>query len=333
MGKIEMNDLISVIVPIYNVEKYLSKCVESILKQTYTNLEIILVDDGSPDNCGNMCETYKKSDNRIVVIHKKNGGLSSARNAGLKIANGEFIVFIDSDDWIDRHYIEQLYIDIVEQNADVAVPAFCISFENGKSALDSRIKEVTCFTKEKALEVFLFNGYLTPCVASKMWKKSLWKNIKCPDGKLFEDQYTTYRLLMLANKAVFDPRVNYYYFKRIGSIGHSPFSERTYDLLVGIEEEYNEITKAYPQTLDSLKTARTVWELVFVNMMILSAYNDKHTVQSIRKRSRKAYSCIIKCAYLPTIRKWEISLFCFSFTLYKCFYKVYRSLKVLHEGL
>lgn len=191
-----MEELISVVVPIYNVEKYLQKCIDSILAQTYRHLEIILVDDGSPDNCGAICDNYAQEDGRVLVIHKKNGGLSSARNAGLEIAKGELIVFIDSDDWIDANYIEKLYDDISESGADVAVPAFCISFENGDCAVDSRVKEVTTYSKKEALEVFLFNGYLTPCVASKMWKKSLWQKIRCPEGKLFEDQYTTYKLLI-----------------------------------------------------------------------------------------------------------------------------------------
>ena len=102
-----MEELISVVVPIYNVEKYLQKCIDSILAQTYRHLEIILVDDGSPDNCGAICDNYAQEDGRVLVIHKKNGGLSSARNAGLEIAKGELIVFIDSDDWIDANYIEK----------------------------------------------------------------------------------------------------------------------------------------------------------------------------------------------------------------------------------
>lgn len=123
-----MEELISVVVPIYNVEKYLQKCIDSILAQTYRHLEIILVDDGSPDNCGAICDNYAQEDGRVLVIHKKNGGLSSARNAGLEIAKGELIVFIDSDDWIDANYIEKLYDDISESGADVAVPAFCIHY-------------------------------------------------------------------------------------------------------------------------------------------------------------------------------------------------------------
>ena len=322
-----MEELISVVVPIYNVEKYLQKCIDSILAQTYRHLEIILVDDGSPDNCGAICDNYAQEDGRVLVIHKKNGGLSSARNAGLEIAKGELIVFIDSDDWIDANYIEKLYDDISESGADVAVPAFCISFENGDYAVDSRVKEVTTYSKKEALEVFLFNGYLTPCVASKMWKKSLWQKIRCPEGKLFEDQYTTYKLLMLANKIVFDPELYYYYFKRSGSIGHSSFSKRTYDLLFGIGEQYQVITEAYPETTSTMKVARTVWELVFVNMMICSKYNDKETIGQVLKHARNAFLDVVSCKYLPAVRKAEIALFCFNFSAYRVVYIKYKSKK------
>ena len=116
-------DLISVIVPIYNVEQYLDRCVKSIVEQTYTNLEIILVDDGSPDNCGAMCDSWAARDNRIKVIHKENGGLSDTRNAGLGIATGDFISFIDSDDWIESAFYEKLLTAIRESNAEVAACA------------------------------------------------------------------------------------------------------------------------------------------------------------------------------------------------------------------
>lgn len=118
---VHMNNLISVIVPVYKVEKYIKKCIESIINQTYENLEIILVDDGSPDNCGKICDEYAKKDKRIKVIHKENGGVSSARNLGLEKSNGQYITFIDSDDWIEEEYCEILLTTLKEQNADCAI--------------------------------------------------------------------------------------------------------------------------------------------------------------------------------------------------------------------
>ncbi|MGN1300444.1 MAG: glycosyltransferase family 2 protein [Clostridia bacterium] len=116
-----MNDLISVIIPVYKVEKYLEQCISSVIRQTYRNLEIILVDDGSPDNCPKICDEYAKKDNRIRVIHKKNGGVSSARNIGIDKAKGKWIAFIDSDDWVEENYIERLHVCAVKENADIAL--------------------------------------------------------------------------------------------------------------------------------------------------------------------------------------------------------------------
>ena len=127
-----MNDLISVILPIYKVEKYLKKCIESILTQTYKNLDIILVDDGSPDKCGEIIEEFRKKDKRIRTIHQNNGGLSAARNNGIKIANGKYIVCIDSDDWIEKDMIEVLYKNIVNTNSDISICEFIEEDEYGK---------------------------------------------------------------------------------------------------------------------------------------------------------------------------------------------------------
>ena len=125
-----MEDLISVVVPIYNVENYIKKCVDSILSQTYKNLEIILVDDGSPDNCPQICDEYAQKDNRIKVIHKENGGLSDARNAGIDISKGKFITFIDSDDYIEKDYVEVLYNSIKENASDMAIGSHKAIYDN-----------------------------------------------------------------------------------------------------------------------------------------------------------------------------------------------------------
>ena len=322
-----IKELISVIIPIYNVEKYICKCVDSILRQSYANIEIILVDDGSPDNCGVICDEYEKKDRRVQVIHKENGGLSSARNIGLEKATGEYVVFVDSDDWIEGTYIEKLYYRLKENKADIAVPAFCLCYENGTQMVDSRISKCTDYTSEEALEIFLFNGYLTPCVASKMWKKGIWDKIRCPEGKLFEDQFTTYKLLMNADKIVYEPKVYYYYYKRDGSIGHTAFSNRTYDLLEAINEEYSVITSKYPKIKASMKVARAVWKLVFVNMMITSDAMELDVIKNIQKEIRKSIYSIIKSNFLPSIRKIELLLFCANFKLYTLTYKKYKKVK------
>ena len=127
-----MKKLISIVLPIYNVENYIEKCMESVLNQTYKNIEIILVDDGSPDNCPIICDQYVKEDNRVKVVHKENGGLSDARNAGIKVANGDYITFIDSDDYVDKDYVEFLYNTIEETDADIAIGGHRVIYDSGK---------------------------------------------------------------------------------------------------------------------------------------------------------------------------------------------------------
>ena len=158
----KINDLISVILPIYNVEKYLRKCVDSLLKQTYKNLEIILVDDGSPDNCPLICDELAKIDSRVKVLHKKNGGLSDARNYGLDHCNGNYVVFVDSDDFVNINMIDYLYKAIKNQNADIAICNFRNVYENEliNYEINEPMKDVKLFKDEQIINN-LFNDFIT----------------------------------------------------------------------------------------------------------------------------------------------------------------------------
>ena len=160
--------LISVIVPIYKVEKYLNKCVQSILNQTYENLEIILVDDGSPDNCGKICDQLAQKDDRIVVIHKQNGGLSSARNAGIEIANGEYIGFVDSDDYVEKFMYELLLKSIKESNTMLSVCAIYYTFENGEKIVK---------IKDEHDRVFDFKDAILEMNTYKLFDMGAWSKL------------------------------------------------------------------------------------------------------------------------------------------------------------
>lgn len=144
---INCDELISIIVPVYKVEEYIDECVKSLINQTYNNIEIVLVDDGSPDKCGNICENYKRTDNRIVVLHKENGGLSDARNAGMRIAKGKYFVFVDSDDFVSNNYIEILYDIIKKNNADIGFASLTRFFDNDIIGLNKNpdMGEVSCY--------------------------------------------------------------------------------------------------------------------------------------------------------------------------------------------
>lgn len=232
--------LISVIVPIYKVEKYLEQCIDSILKQTYKNLEIILVDDGSPDNCGKICDNYAEKDNRIKVIHKKNGGLSSARNAGLDIATGEYISFIDSDDYVAENFIETLYKLCIENNCDISECDF-LKFENEvcTNKMDTNIEIHSNYEMQSRLDEYEFSvrGVV---VWNKLYKKYLYQNMRFPDGKINEDEFTTYKVLYNCQTSICTTNQELYYYRiNSNSIMGKKFNVRRLDVLAGLEEKMN----------------------------------------------------------------------------------------------
>ena len=231
-----MNTKISVIVPIYNVEKYLFKCIDSIISQTYTNLEIILVDDGSPDNCSRICDDYSLKDNRIKVIHKENGGLSDARNVGLDAATGDYVSFIDSDDYINKEFYETLVNLIIKHNADIAQCEFLKVYEeninNDNNYKSYNDEKVTILSNNEALNNLYNENYVnTVVVWNKIYKRELFKNIKYPKGKVHEDEYTTYKILFSAKKVVSTSKQMYYYLQRSSSIMGKGFNIKSLDKL------------------------------------------------------------------------------------------------------
>lgn len=271
--------LISIIVPVYKVEKYLKRCVDSILTQTYQNMEIILVDDGSPDNCGAICDRYKETDNRVVVIHKRNGGLSDARNVAIPLAKGEYISFIDSDDWISSYYVEHLYEAVAKCDADIGISWFENVFE-GK-ALQSKPEELLsnyeCLTAEECLKKLLYQNGVEVCAWGKLYKTPLIKNLRYPVGKLYEDIPVTYEAVKQSKKIAVIGNVDYYYFQRTDSIQNIAFNVRKMD---GIEHCYN-MMKAVEADFPELKNAAECRYFSTVCNILFQIKDDKH--ESIRQ--------------------------------------------------
>lgn len=215
------NSLISVIIPIYNVEQYINQCVDSILNQTYKNLEIILVDDGSPDNCPQICDDYARKDNRVKVIHKKNGGLSSARNAGMDISTGEYLCFVDSDDyWNDNEFISKLIDNI--SNKDFIYFSYKNVSEKSidTNIIDNRlIKEY--FNGEDFLNsIFDINPIFNWYAWQYLFKTNVWKinNIRFPENTLYEDTATIYKAILLSKECSILDLYSYCYRNRKTSI-------------------------------------------------------------------------------------------------------------------
>lgn len=241
-----MQQLVSVIVPIYKVEKYLKKCVDSILNQTYTNLEIILVDDGSPDNCPKICDEYAKQDDRIKVIHKENGGLSDARNAGIKIATGDYVSFIDSDDYISCDFIETLYTTMKGENSDI-VECEIVKFEEKTDPVfEHQNCETISFTTEKGLSMLMEESQFHQYVWNKLYKSEYAFKVPFAKGKINEDEFWTYKVFGQANRVTKINKPMYFYLQRSGSIMGESFNLHRLDALEAKVERQEYIETNFP---------------------------------------------------------------------------------------
>lgn len=225
---------ISIIVPIYNVEKYLCRCVDSILNQTFTDYELILVDDGSPDRCGEICDEYAKKDERVKVIHKENGGPSEARNMGIDIAKGEYIAFVDSDDWIHPRMYEILYNGIIQNNVKLSACAY------NETDIKDNFKEITDSTFEirKGKEFLITDNVAAVVVWNKLYHKSLFKNIRYPKGKIYEDEVVAYKLLLDIGDIVYCNEQLYFYFINENGITKSQYTLKRLDAIEAFEKRY-----------------------------------------------------------------------------------------------
>lgn len=282
-----MNHLISVIIPIYNVEKYLEKCINSVINQSYNDLEIILVDDGSKDRCGEICEEYKIKDSRIKVIHKENGGLSDARNAGIRVAKGDYIAFLDSDDFIHIDFYKVLMSLMSEYDADIAQCELLRVNEdeifNVSNNSDNEVIDVLSNTEA------LINLHNEKCVNSvvvwnKVYKRELFEGILFPVGKIHEDQFTTYKVLFKANKVATTSKQMYYYLQRSGSIMGTSFNVKRLDALEACKEKIDFYKKNSLFNIE--KMARKNFEDLIRDYLIMTA-NSKSV------KMRQTYNDII----------------------------------------
>lgn len=319
----ETDKLISIIVPIYNVEEYLSKCIESLLNQTYRNIEILLVNDGSTDNCKNICEQFEEKDSRIKLINKKNGGLSDARNAGLKVAKGEYVTFVDSDDYIENNYIEVLYNLIKKYNAEISIANCKVIKEHCKNN-NLKVKlEEKCIDSKTCLNEMLYSDFYYISACAKLYKKDLFKNIQFPKGKLFEDVGTTYKLIMKSNKIACSNKEIYYYVIRNNSITTCEFKEKHYDLIELTNKMCEEILNNYPEMEKATLRRKIYANISTLNRMLLS--KNEVCNNNILNFIKENGLSIIKDKKAPKRDKIAIILIKLNLKIYKIFLKVYKN--------
>ncbi|MDV4363177.1 glycosyltransferase [Enterococcus faecium] len=280
---------ISIIVPVYKVEKYLRKCVDSILAQTFTDFEVILVDDGSPDNSGKICDEYAEKDNRVRVIHKENGGLSSARNAGIDVARGKYLGFVDSDDYIDEDMYEILYENLKIHDADISSVEL-IPFYGDRYKKANKEKKVIILNKKEAIKSVLEGTQFYAYAWNKLYRKELFKDNRYLDGKTFEDAYIIIDLLFQTEKIVVSNEEKYFYLQRNDSIMGKSFSMNNFDVIEAWQYNKEKILDAFPDLHDSYYR-RLCWAYFYVldKMVLSSSYQRiprKKTVIEFLKKNR-----------------------------------------------
>ena len=285
-----LKEKISVIIPIYNVEEYLDKCIKSIINQSYRNLEIILVNDGSTDNSLSICNRYKKNDNRIILINKKNGGLSSARNAGMEVATGQYISFIDGDDYIDLDMYESIYKIIELKKPDIVEVGVNYIYKDRVDYMKER--ELTV-NNIKALEYFLNRNEIFKAMAcNKVYKKEVLKKIKFKEGYIHEDAFFTYKVFLNAKKISHLGLSKYNYVQqREGSIMNESFTKKRIVVLEAFEERSNILKKLGFHNLVNLSDREYLETLIELYYKFKdSNYNDYNLEKFFEIEIKKNYN-------------------------------------------
>lgn len=331
-----MKDLVSVVVPIYNVEKYLVSCVDSLIGQTYSNLEIILVDDESPDRSPAVCDEYAAKDPRVKVLHKENGGLSDARNAGLEIARGEWIAFVDGDDIVHRKFIEILVSAAEKTDAEIAACFFEKFYDEDEATIDEAIDlshrdQYEVFTSREAVK-----DLLTP--KTKMWvmtwnklyKKSLFTDneIEFPKGKIHEDNFTTYKLYHCANEVTFVNIPLYLYRQRKDSIMGRKFDNRRLDIIEAVIQLKDFFAnKKTLEIEDEIKYYSVFISLGILDAMLQAEGNFEKEINDIRKSIIIDYDSMNNTRDVSAHHKVAVLLLKSNMFLYKTMSSIKKGLK------
>ncbi len=286
-----MSELISIIVPVYNVEKYLLRCLDSICNQTYNNLEIILVDDGSTDSSGNICDEYALVDSRIIVIHKNNGGLSSARNVAIDIAIGEYIMFVDSDDYISKDCVEYLLNIIKNNHVEIAIGNYTSTFENDVFKKGKVSDEKIIRYDGKQLIPYLSFGNNTQLVTAwaKLYRRGLFSEIRYPNGFLHEDEGTTYKLYFNSNAIIVSNKIVYAYYRNPNSIMGKPKIQNYTDLCKILDEQIHYFTLKKENELADQVRNRYCFQIM-EHIMPLNHYGH---YSEMKMKIRKIYREIV----------------------------------------
>lgn len=295
-----MQPLISVIVPVYKVEKYLGRCIESLINQTYTRLEIILVDDGSTDKCSQLCDEWSGKDARIKSVHKRNGGLSDARNAGMPLAAGEYISFIDSDDYVSNDYFEVMLNTLVSENSDIVECSVVKFYEDNHFEEYHDDLKATSYSAVDGLSGLIAEEPFHQHVWNKMYKADITLGIPFPFGKLNEDEFWTYQIFGRANRVTKINKTMYFYFQRAESIMGEAYNLRRLDALEGKKYRQEYIDEQFP-VLSSQARINLFSSCVFACQAALKYLKKDEKKEAVKRIKTYLKTCKLSKSELNSI--------------------------------
>lgn len=316
--------LVSIIIPVYNVEKYIRRCLDSIIKQTYRDIEIILVDDGTPDNSGDICEEYALKDDRIKVFHKENGGLSDARNYGIERAAGDYIVCVDSDDYVEEDYIEYLRNLQIKYNTKMAICQHRTLYDNGfvKDIGKIHDEQLSC---HDCLKRMLYHDVIDTSAWAKLYKRELFNDISYPKGKIFEDIGTTYALMLQCDYIAVGYEVKYNYVFHNNSIVNGSFSEKKLDMLEMTDQMSDDVQKAFPDLYSAIIRRRVYARFSTLNQMLNTGDKYLGYRQIIISFIKEHSSDVLTNREAPKRDKLAIIALHISYRLYKWLWLRYQN--------
>lgn len=317
--------LVSVIVPVYRVEEYLESCVQSLLVQTYSNYEILLIDDGSPDNCGNICEEYARKNKKVKCFHKENGGLSDARNFGVKMAKGKYILFVDSDDYVSRDYISHLVYVKNKFKTDISIGASSAVYMDAPYNREIKIVEKK-LTSEEALNEIFYAKLFGVSAWCKLFPKSIVEKYPFPVGRIHEDLAVVPRIIGNSKNVAYSSQIIYYYRMRKNSITHSKVdNSHINDIFLSMKETEEYISENYPSVILAMhsRCARNTCDLM--NNFLGCTPHDIWAYKELKKKLYPHYKIMLKnpnvilrlklratammLGYFPTVILWKLTDF------------------------
>ena len=325
----EKKDLVSIVIPVYKVAEYLPFCLDSIDRQTYKDLEVVLVDDGSPDNCGELCDNYASHRDNVKVIHQPNQGLSAARNSGAKESSGQYVTFLDSDDVVSDDYVETLYCLIKKNDADISV-GLLVPFwgEKGATTKTNKESKINVYDTEHALEEMLYGQKYGVQGPDKLYKRDLVIDDPFPVGKLHEDQAAMYKIIAKCKKLVYINKPIYFYRQRTSSIVHTHVSKEHLYGLEAVKNQLDFIKKYYPSIVNAAEVRMAIVVCKWIPGLSGRSKEDREMFKFLRSELMPFYKSIIGNPRVTKALKARVMAVKCGFYPAKIIFSIIESLRV-----